>query len=49
MITIRSVADEWWKFDDDKVSPVTAEEVLKLNGGGMCNVYCVEMDFNPVL
>jgi len=26
--------DEWIKFDDDKVSLVSAEEVLKLDGGG---------------
>ncbi len=25
---------EWWKFDDDKVSPVTEEEIQKLEGGG---------------
>lgn len=24
----------WWKFDDDKVSQVTEEEILKLDGGG---------------
>lgn len=27
-------SDLWWKFDDDKVSSVNAEEVLKLDGGG---------------
>lgn len=26
--------DAWYKCDDDKVSPVTEEEVLKLSGGG---------------
>jgi ubiquitin carboxyl-terminal hydrolase 14 len=26
--------DNWWKFDDDKVSPVKTEDVLKLEGGG---------------
>ncbi|KAF9586085.1 Ubiquitin carboxyl-terminal hydrolase 14 [Lunasporangiospora selenospora] len=25
--------DEWYKYDDDKVSPVTEEEILKLDGG----------------
>lgn len=24
----------WWKFDDDSVSAVTEEEILKLDGGG---------------
>ena len=24
----------WWKFDDDKVTAVTEEDILKLNGGG---------------
>ncbi|TPX36743.1 hypothetical protein SmJEL517_g01149 [Synchytrium microbalum] len=24
----------WWKFDDDKVSPVSADEITKLEGGG---------------
>lgn len=28
------VSDDWLKCDDDTVSPVTAEEVLKLSGGG---------------
>ena len=27
-------ADEWVKFDDDKVSVVTPEDILKLSGGG---------------
>ncbi|KAJ3089887.1 Ubiquitin carboxyl-terminal hydrolase 14 [Quaeritorhiza haematococci] len=26
--------DEWWKYDDDKVSPVKTEEISKLEGGG---------------
>ena len=26
--------DVWYKFDDDKVSQVTSEDVLKLEGGG---------------
>lgn len=24
----------WWKFDDDKVSQVTQDEILRLDGGG---------------
>lgn len=27
--------DTWVKCDDDKISHITAEEVLKLSGGGM--------------
>lgn len=27
-------SDEWFKFDDDKVSVVTAEDILRLSGGG---------------
>lgn len=30
----RFFADEWVKFDDDKVSVVTPEDILKLSGGG---------------
>ena len=26
--------DEWFKFDDDKVSVVNEEEIMKLGGGG---------------
>ena len=26
--------DEWLMFDDDKVSAVTSEDILKLSGGG---------------
>lgn len=31
---IRRKEDEWFKCDDDKVSVVTTEEILKLSGGG---------------
>ena len=27
-------ADEWVKFDDDKVSVVSPEDILRLSGGG---------------
>ncbi|XP_055295944.1 ubiquitin carboxyl-terminal hydrolase 14 [Sitodiplosis mosellana] len=26
--------DKWYKFDDDAVSPITSEEILRLSGGG---------------
>lgn len=26
--------ENWFKCDDDKVYPVTTEEILKLSGGG---------------
>lgn len=26
--------DKWVKFDDDVVSPITSEEILRLSGGG---------------
>ena len=26
--------DDWWKYDDDKVSSATSEDILKLHGGG---------------
>lgn len=26
--------DRWFKFDDDSVTPITSEEVLRLSGGG---------------
>lgn len=31
---VRKKEDAWVKFDDDKVSEVTSEEVLRLSGGG---------------
>ena len=33
---IRYKNDEWIKLDDDKVSVVTEEDILKLSGGGVC-------------
>lgn len=33
-IWVVCVTDEWVKFDDDKVSVVTPEDILKLSGGG---------------
>ena len=26
--------DEWYMFDDENVTPVTSEDILKLSGGG---------------
>lgn len=31
---VRRRGDEWIKFDDDDVSPVTSEDILRLSGGG---------------
>lgn len=31
---VRQKGDLWMKFDDDVVSPVNSEEILKLSGGG---------------
>lgn len=31
---VRQKGDQWMKFDDDYVSPVDAEAILKLSGGG---------------
>jgi len=28
------LTDEWLMFDDDNVTPITSEDVLKLSGGG---------------
>lgn len=28
------LSDEWFKFDDDKVSVVSPEDILRLSGGG---------------
>lgn len=33
------ISDEWYMFDDDNVSCVTAEDVLKLSGGGKSCIY----------
>lgn len=32
--TTKAKVDEWFKFDDDKVSVVKEEEIMKLGGGG---------------
>eukprot|EP01136_Pigoraptor_vietnamica_P011581 Opistho-1_new@50594 len=31
---VRTKGDNWLKYDDDKVSPVHTEDILKLSGGG---------------
>lgn len=31
---VRTKGDNWTKFDDDDVSPVKTEDILKLSGGG---------------
>ncbi len=31
---VRQKGDNWMMFDDDNVSPVTTEDILKLSGGG---------------
>jgi len=31
---VRKQGDDWFKFDDDKVTPVSSEEIKKLIGGG---------------
>lgn len=31
---VKKMRDEWIKFDDDKVTPVHSEDILKLSGGG---------------
>lgn len=31
---VRQSGDTWIKCDDDVISPVTTEEILKLSGGG---------------
>ena len=34
MFSVSFFTDDWVMFDDDKVHPVTSEDVLKLSGGG---------------
>lgn len=31
--------DEWLMFDDDRVTPVTSEDILKLSGGGKLHYF----------
>jgi hypothetical protein len=31
---VRHKGDQWMKFDDDVVTPVNSEEILRLSGGG---------------
>ena len=33
--------DEWVMFDDDKVTGITIEDILKLSGGGMYNLIVI--------
>lgn len=30
--------DDWYKYDDDKVSPVSKDDILKLDGGGKSTI-----------
>jgi len=30
----QDISDNWWKFDDDKVTAITSEDIPKLEGGG---------------
>lgn len=40
------IIDEWLMFDDDNVTPVTSEDVLKLSGGGEYKlVTCLSLKF----
>lgn len=32
---VRHTADTWIKCDDDAITPVTTEDILKLSGGGI--------------
>jgi ubiquitin carboxyl-terminal hydrolase 14 len=38
---IRYRNDDWIKLDDDKVSVVTEDDILKLSGGGVYVCHCV--------
>ena len=38
VILLLMLPDEWLMYDDDKVSVVLAEDILKLSGGGRCRV-----------
>lgn len=37
---VRQSDDKWIKCDDDNISPVTTEDILKLSGGGNY-IYCL--------
>lgn len=34
LLSFLTLLDEWFKFDDDKVSVVSPEDILRLSGGG---------------
>lgn len=34
LLSLSPPSDEWVKFDDDKVSLVSPEDILRLSGGG---------------
>lgn len=34
LVSSLPLLDEWFKFDDDKVSVVSPEDILRLSGGG---------------
>ncbi|KAJ3341852.1 Ubiquitin carboxyl-terminal hydrolase 14 [Gonapodya sp. JEL0774] len=40
------LSDDWFKFDDDKVSPVKSDDILKLEGGG--EYHAGELDLSRV-
>ena len=35
-LSLFHIVDEWLMFDDDNVTAVTSEDILKLSGGGEC-------------
>ncbi|KAF9429256.1 Ubiquitin carboxyl-terminal hydrolase 14 [Entomortierella beljakovae] len=49
--TKKGDTDEWYKYDDDKVSPVSKDDILKLDGGGDFHVAYMALyrsrDFKP--
>ena len=42
------LTDEWLKLDDDMVTMVTTEEIIKLSGGGVCLCLCVSVSVTCV-
>lgn len=47
LLTNSSISEKWFKCDDDIVTPVTEEEILKLSGGGLIYFLLLSDDLKP--
>jgi hypothetical protein len=43
------IVDEWWRFDDSRVTSVPESKILALDGGGEADTACRMSPFPPAL